>query len=450
MTRYLLALVLLCACGGTSYQVDQAVEAHDLEAALAAYDTNTRANGHDSQALARVAGLVLETGAQCDQCDAEARAQTVVRHLRRAGRAGRPILARIAEGRLDWARVLALSALARHDEIAEAELYGLAHAPAGQAFMTTLIPTLGTVDGEMLAAFLVDEDHTRRHAAALQLAALGCVDSAQLLAMRFPDEPSVQVRSALVRAFASLLANEARTTCLTDTRSDGASDAQAEVFENAARAGLELALSDAEARVRVAAVRGLIQSDPAGIDRVTPWFSAPPTPSSIEAARVLLATHPELNDELKAAATAHLLHAGRGGAHQSSALLAWFSIDAVPMEALTAQLAHEEAPGAVFQLARLLIDESDLAEARLRALARPDTMVGLQAAVSLAEHGEEDAESVVYAALSSTSDLFRLVAVRYFAHIQATHILRPLLEDPAEAVRFSAAGGALRAWNRGY
>lgn len=448
MTRFFAAFAFfLGACGGTSFQIDQAVEARDLDAALSAYDVHARASGHDDQALARVAGLLLESSARCSNCDLEQSkglAESVVRQLRRAGLAGRPILRRIADGPLDWARVFSLRALASHDEIADAQLYGLAHVEEGEPFMESLVASLDANDAHLLNTLLSSEETELRKGAALQLAKLGCLDSAPHLFERFSEEDNTGVRSALTRAFASLLVNEEPTACVSTEPRSSASI-------NAARLGLEAALSDEAARVRVAAVRGLIQSDvDVAIPRVTPWFSAPSSPSSIEAARVLLATVPDLDDTLRELATTHLLHASRGGEHQASALMAWFSIEEKPMDALLEQLRREQSGEAIFHLGRLLIDEDELAEERLGGILSTETMTGLQAAVVLAEHDNEAAENLIYAALDSEIELLRLVAVRYFASVQATHILRPLLEDPSDVVRFAAAGGALRAWNRGY
>ncbi|MEZ4251986.1 MAG: HEAT repeat domain-containing protein [Polyangiales bacterium] len=266
--RWLLVFLLALACGGPRRGVDDALDARDLGAALDAYDRFRTTEGADVELLGDVAGLLLELEALSDD---PTRRDAALVQLELAGNAGLPALRRIgrSEG-ITLARARALEALVkRRDSEARAFLYALLDND-DPAILAEAVAALQNDEEARMLALAAHASPEVRRAAALRLAArrdlVAALDALVGLA-RVDPEP--RVREAACRALGSFgaAAVERLRERLRRPRPERATDRRPCVGAGRSR-----------------------RRHP---DIITPLLGLPPSPASIEAARVLAYVGPE-------------------------------------------------------------------------------------------------------------------------------------------------------------
>ncbi|MCB9612138.1 MAG: HEAT repeat domain-containing protein [Sandaracinus sp.] len=429
--RWPLVLALALACGGPRRGVDDALDARDLGGALDAYDRFRTTEGADVELLGDVAGLLLELEALSDD---PARRDAALIQLELAGNAGLPALRRIgrSEG-ITLARARALEALVkRRDSEARAFLYALLDVD-DPAILAEAVAALQNDEEARMLTLAAHASPEVRRAAALRLAArrdsVAALDALVGLA-RVDPEP--RVREAACRALGS--------------------------FGAAAVERLRERLGDPDPSVRQTVVRALVQADRgAAIPIITPLLGLPPSPASIEAARVLAYVGPEeIRDETGETALQWLISVlSHPDANlRSTAAIALVSVapTGAPLAALREALSREEDRGVRLGLARALLpsDDDDTHPARdaLHDLIEERDMPGVQAAALLAERDDAAGVAALEATLGSEEALLRGVAARALA--RGAHLpdaVLPALRDPEPSVRIQAAGGVLAASN---
>lgn len=428
------AVVLIASggCGGPRRGVDDALTARDLGGALDAYDRFRDTEGADGSLLADVAGLLLELEALSDD---DARRDAALTQLRLAGNAGLPTLWRLghSEG-VTLVRARALGALfARRDSEARAYLYALLDAD-DPAIVAEAIPTLEGDEEPRILTFLQHASPDVRRAAALRLGARrDSVPALDALGSLARVDPDARVREAAVRSLGS--------------------------FGAAALPSLRERLGDPDSSVRQSVVRALVQADrEAAVPIVAPLLGLPPSPASIEAARVLAHVGRDATADETTETALQWLVAVLGSEEptlRSTAAIALVSVSpsGATLDALRAALARESDRGVRLGLARALrasdTDDTRPAHEALVGLLDGDDMPAVQAAALLSEDREAAGIAKLEATLSSDDALLRGVAARALA--RGAHLpdaVLPALRDPEPLVRIQAAGGVLAASNR--
>ncbi len=417
-------------CGGPRRGVDDALDVRDLGGALDAYDRFRATEGADVALLADVAALLLELEALSDE---PARRDAALAQLELAGNAGLDTLRRIgrSEG-VTIARARALAALTkRRDSQARAFLYALLDGD-DPTILALAVTALQNDEEARMLELLAHSDPQVRRAAALRLSARRDSSAAlEALVQIARVDPEARVREAACRALGS--------------------------FGAAAVPRLRERLDDPDPQVRQTVVRALVQADrDAAIPIIAPLLGLPPSPASVEAARVLAYVGvDEARDETGETALQWLLGvlSHEDASLRSTAAIALVSVapTGAPLDALRAALAREEDRGVRLGLARALLpsdDDARPARDALLALLDGDDMPAVQAASILAEHDDAAGVAKLEATLASEDPLLRGVAARALA--RGAHLpdaVLPALRDPDPRVRIQAAGGVLAASN---
>ncbi len=425
------ALSFPLGCGGPRRGVDDALDARDLGGALEAYDRFRATEGADVALLADVAALLLELEALSDE---PTRRDAALAQLELAGNAGLDTLRRVgrSEG-VTIARARALAALTkRRDSQARAFLYALLDGD-DPAILALAVTALQDDEEARMLELLAHADPQVRRAAALRLSARRDSSAAlEALVQIARVDPEARVREAACRALGS--------------------------FGAAAVPRLRERLDDPDPQVRQTVVRALVQADrDAAIPIIAPLLGLPPSPASIEAARVLAYVGvDEARDETGETALQWLLGvlSHEDASLRSTAAIALVSVapTGAPLDALRGALAREEDRGVRLGLARALLpsddDDARPAHDALLALLDGDDMPAVQAAALLAENDDAAGVAKLEATLASEDPLLRGVAARALA--RGAHLpdaVLPALRDPEPLVRIQAAGGVLAASN---
>ena len=428
-------VVSLLACSSAPRaRVSGAVDAKDLEGALEAYARLEAVDGTDVVMLGAIGALHLELAAL--SADVPTR-DAAVAQLTLAGTAANEVLQRLsrAEAAAPVVRARALRALARRgDSQAEAMLFGLADHEDPEVAALGLSAADPEADGPRLLEALRHPSSAMRAEAALRLgeAPLGREALLELGRLARVD-PEPAVRSAAVRALGSAGA--------------------------AAWDPIRSRLSDPESSVRLAAIRSLVR-----VDRVRAQASigsllaGPPSPASIEAARVLAmagegAAEDGDSGEASGVVARAYLHAAilqAGSTLRSQAAVALVSLrpDAATDAALRAALDDEEDRMVRLGLARALLQHAGSeqeARSALEGLGAGDDMAALQTSLILSADSDAPIEALERF-LDEGDALQRRVAARGLARDAGRpDLARRALGDDDPMVRVHAAGGLVAA-----
>lgn len=423
---FLLALVIPAGCAsGPRAAVTSALERHDLEGALRAYDDVAQVDGDDDGLLAHVAALVLEEAAESDD---HAIARAAIGQLSMAGTAGRPALERLSRAPGD-AGIRALVALAeRGHRDARRVLRGYVDSPDPTLRAAALV-AVTPEDRAITIAASDDVDAAVRRAALARLAALAPDgDARAVLEGHARHDAEDEVRATAVRALASFGAVDSVLLVLTERLSDPAS------------------------MVRDAALEALVRTDRDRARAVLlPWLALPTSGASIDAARLLATPFgtPASDDDRDAARRyllAALEHADPTLRDRAAIALVALPDDAPAVDAVLARVPTEPDPHVRLSLLRV-VERHDGGRARegLAELARStEGMSGLQAALLAARLGDGDSLARVRRELTSSEPRLRRVAARGLAReLERPSEVAPLLRDEDAEVRVHAAGGIL-------
>ena len=432
MLRTVLASVTLFAAtacgGGPRASVTSAVEARDVARSLDEYDRfREDEGGGDPGLLALVAALILEQ-AVLEGSDAERDA--AFHQLSLAGTAADPALERLAERADDPAsRARALGVLVtRGDSGAKAELRGLLDSDDTRIVAEAARTLDAPDDTAKLLELLVHTGAAVRAAAARELrdaAPDGRVYVALAEAARVDPIPKVRAAAA---------------------RSLGAFGAQA--FET-----LRERLSDADQTVRMAAVGALVEADRAqALGVVGSLLDMAPSPSGIEAARVIAASGGEGADTARAFLRRALVSGEASVRSHAAVALSGLPDNDALLPALAEALESEREPEVRRALAGILADRPGTRDKALEALramiADEEGMARVQAAAVLAEHEPSAAIPVLREAMERGEPDVRRTAARALARdALSPDAARTALRDEDALVRIHAAGGILAASN---
>jgi HEAT repeat protein len=439
MRRLLLASIgigLATACGGAPRaRVMSAVEAHDVGAALDAYERFRQTEGADGDLLAHVAALVLEEAILGDDAT---RADAALGELAMAGTAGDDTVRRLAvEGRPDAIRARALALLAkRGDGGAKDELRAYVDSDDWVVKAAAVEALSVDEDGALLIALLGHPAAgVRRAAAALLARAVTSGEALAALSEQARVDPEPAVRAACVRALGE----------------HGPAG-----FET-----LRERLSDPDSQVRMSAVTALVRADrERALSALGPLLEMAPSPAGVEAARVLAGGARRAGEETPGAdaegvtlARAYLRRSLESAepALRSQAAVA---LSSLPEEngldaALREALDREQEPSVQISLA-IILAAKDASRARalevLAALMERDGVQAVHAAGVLAKHGETAAIDRLGELLHAPTPDIRRVAARALAReAMQPDAARTALRDEDPLVRIRAAGGILAA-----
>jgi HEAT repeat protein len=411
-------------------QVAEAARTGDVEAARARYAEIRASDGDDEDLLGYVAEAVLVAEARSGE---DARRQAAVQQLGLAGTRGREPLERLAAG-TGPESIDALVALARVGQRdARRVLRGMADSPDAAVRAASVLGMDADDDRSVLVSWCADTSSEVREAACGRLGELA--PDSEVLALleeRARIDPDASVRATATRALGR--------------------------FGEAAVLALRDRLSDAEPRVRTAALESLLRCQrEEGRQAAASLLETPTSASTIEAAR-LLATRldPAVapDDADLVLSRTHLLaalgHADATLRGQAAMALVALPAEDVTTDALLGRLEAEPDVGVRLTLARALLARSGASDAARTALRRLLTddhgMTGTQAAVLLAGAGDGEGIARLEAELGSTDVLVRRVAVRAIARDAMRPVeAREALGDSDALVRIQAAGGILAA-----
>ena len=435
------AVLGLCACAsGPRAEVRAEVAERDVAGALVAYERVRGSDGADAALLRDVAALVLEEAvAGTDLAVRDA----ALSQLRRGRERSRAVLARLAAHEDEAVRAAALELQASAgDELARAQLRAsldstdqVARA-AAQGALDPRVPA----DLSALHDALVDPSARVRRAAALRLRLAEPFDDVRVaLELAARVDPSTTVRVAALQALARQ---------------------GAEAFH-----ALRDRLADPEPGVRMATLLALHVCDPAQARGVLSGFLAtPPSPDSLEAARLLAARGVEGGEGgVEAARAADYLLAALShedeplrsqAAVAVSSLPTLFTphpVDGMPrfQAALLARLQQETTRHTRLLLAQTLLRSSDTAtqaEVALRELLAGDDVPAVMAATALARLGDAAALARLDVALTDSRATHRRIAASALTWDAGDpDRARAALGDEDALVRVAVAGGILSA-----
>jgi len=419
-----LSILLLASCGGGPRgRVATAVDAGDLEGALAAYEDYRRSEGADADVLGRVAALLLEEEARAE--DGERRRAAILQ-LSLAGTAGEPALIRLSESEgITPGRLGALEVLARRgSEPAKLALRALADHDDPAVLASAIVGMDPALDRDLLLRHLESEDATVRRAAARALSAREDAGVREALAERARVDPDASVRAAAVGALA--LAGPAAVDALRER------------------------LGDPTSSVRLAAVGALARADEAAArEALGALLEMAPSPAGIEAARVLALLDGEIASTARAFLRRSLEARDAGLRSQAGVALTGLPASAdAPVDAVRAALRTEADPEVRLSLARALWRrERATAAPVLEGLLADDGMPGVQAAALLAGEAHEEAIALLdRVARGDGVSVLRRTAARALAReAMRPDAARRHLDDDDPLVRIYAAGGILAA-----
>lgn len=429
-TLVLVMLALVGCGGGMRARVADAAREGDLETARASYEDIRARDGDDEELLGYVAEALLVSEARSDD---GARRAAAVQQLSLAGTRGREPLERV--GAMDGpASTDALVALARvgHRD-ARRLLRGLADSPDASVRAASVLGMAVDADRALLVTWCADTERDVRDAACARLGELAPdTEILEILVERARVDPDAGVRATATRALGR--------------------------FGEQAVLALRDRLSDAEVRVRTAALESLLRAQrQEGRDAVASLLETPTSASTIEGAR-LLATRldadvaPTADDVLRArthlfAALTHPDPTLRGMAAMA---LVGLAPDEVTTHALDLLVESEPDVAVRLSLARALLSRDGSEErartALRRLLAEDHGMTGAQAAVVLAAAGDDEGVARLRSDLTASDPTVRRVVVRALARdALRPNEVREALSDEDAMVRIQAAGGILAA-----
>jgi hypothetical protein len=426
----ILAFVLVGCGGGPRGRVVAASDARDVDAALEAYEDYAASDGDDIHLLARIASVVLlEAACGPDQVIAA----LAVRELSQTGLMGQPVLAEVVHRDCTASFEATVLGARRGDVDALRLLRGHADDPTPSVRAAVVIALSPELDREILVRWARDEDDAVRAAASERLGALGPSDAGALaiLIANARGDASARVRARAVRALGS--------------------------YGGAAFEPLRERLSDPEAMVRMAAVEALVRTDRIQArGTLLDLLATPPSPESIEAARLLMSsvgneTEPSEDDRTASLAYLRAALSASDASLRAQAAVVLVGIPGVDTlgDALATALRAESDPAASLSMARALIrraTEAGLARDTLRGLISLGGMSGTQAAVVLAEEndvvGLETLRSVAIGGASDTN--LRVVALHALGRLHP-HELASVLRDADLSARLAAASAILGA-----
>lgn len=435
LARALPALALcvtLCGgCGGgLRARVADAAHAGDFASAWSGYEEIRASDGDDEDLLAFVAEALLVRDARSE--DASLRS-AAIQQLSLAGTRGRAPLEAVSRS-AGPEGTEALVALARvGDRDARRLLRGMADSPEPSVRAASTLGMAPEEDRALLIAWCADPSREVRDAACARLAELAPdSDVLALLVERSRIDPDAAVRATATRALAR--------------------------FGEPAVLALRDRLSDAEPRVRTAALESLLRAQrEEGRAAVASLLETPTSAVTLEAAR-LVATRlereqPPTEADLATARThllAALTHPDANLRGQAAMALVALSPDADTTRALIPLVETEPDVGVRLSLCRALVGRDGAREQARASLSRllgeDHGMTGAQAAVVLASVRDELGVARLRDELASPDASIRRVVARALARdaMRPTEV-RAALEDPDAQVRISAAGGILAA-----
>jgi hypothetical protein len=429
LLRALALFAALSGCGaGPRGRVAEAAQRGDFVAASGHYATLRASDGDDADLLAFVAEALLVSEARSG---APSRRSAAVQQLALAGTRGREPLERLAAdmGPVGTEALVALARAGQRD--ARRVLRGLADSTAPEVRAAAVLGMEVEGDRTLVVAWCADPAREVREAACGRLGELAPdTDILRVLVERARIDPDAQVRSAAVRALGR--------------------------FGGLAVLALRDRLSDAEPRVRAAALESLLRADrEEGRGAAASLLETPTSQSTLEAARLLATTldpgiPPSTAD--RASARAHLLGAltNPDAALRNQAAIALVAVapDDETTAVLRARVETEPDVGVRLSLARALLPSAtEAARAALhRLLVEDHGMTGAQAAALLAGAGDDEGLARLRTDRTNGDALVRRVVVRALAR----DALRPVevgdaLNDDDALVRIQAAGGILAA-----
>lgn len=429
----MLSCLVAAGCGGPRARIVEATERGDVEAALARYDELAAHDGGDLELLHVIALRLLSDAAASDDPDVRADA---IRELSLAGVPALSTLERLSTAG-GASATAALLALARRGHPGALRLLrGMVDDERPDVRAACTLALDPDADRTLLFALALEPSERVRAAATLRLGALGPsdVEARLLLEERARVDPDAGVRAAAVRALGS--------------------------YASAAIASLRDRLSDPEPSVRLASIEALVRADRAGArNTIAAMLATPPAMESIEAARILASSvglpdaPPSAEDRSSALAYLRQALLAPDPALRAQAAIALVGVPgrddlAAPLEGA---LARETDESAAFSMARALLRRASAATSaleRLRALATAEGgRLGLEAAVVLAEEGDETGIGVVRRVASDSAPERRRTAVRALAReARRPFEVRPALADSDLRVRVAAAGGIVAAY----
>lgn len=360
-------------------------------------------------------------------------------------------LARAAVAPENKTREAVFSALATSGTHARDVLEGLtgAAAPGVRARALQLLARLGNRQArDALLDFVGSADADAR---AASIEALDPVDDLARIGA-LAEAPAGVVRLAAVMTLAHADANDATRLLLARiARHDPRTDVRAATLAALAHQGaaaaeaIEANLTDADARVRMAAIGALVRADPTRARQALDhWVASDPSAEGIEAARVL---RMERVENAADAARAHLARAlaSSSGSLRAQAAVALSALDAADRAAMAADHLQAEGVRAVkFALALAMGAEDARAWAACAGLMAGADVVAAQAATELARRNDATAVERLLALRTSGSGAVRRTVVRALGRdLARAHDIRALLLDTDVTVRIAAAAAIL-------
>lgn len=415
-------------CGaGLRGRIADAAHAGDFAGAHASYDELRASDGDDEDLLAFVAEALLVSEARSSDA---ARRQAAVQQLALAGTRGREPLERLAaDAPADTDALVALARVGHRD--ARRLLRGLADSTDPSVRAASVLGMAVDDDRALLLAWCADPAREVRDAACGRLGELAPdTEILETLAERARIDPESSVRATAVRALGR--------------------------FGEPAVLSLRDRLSDAEPRVRAAALESLLRAArEEGRAAVASLLETPTSASTVEAARLLATTLDRgapPTDADRSSARTHLLgalgHPDAGLRGQAALALVSIAPDEDTTRTLRSLVESEPDVGVRLSLARALLPRAeDVARAALRRLLAEDHgMTGAQAAVVLAGAGDDEGLARLRADLGTSDATIRRVVVRALARDALRPVeVRTALDDEDPLVRIQAAGGILAA-----
>ncbi len=414
--------------GGFRAATLNAAEQGDVPRALHAYQEHRALNGDDPQLLAIVAQATLAEAALSGDV---AEAAAAVRALGGVRPGTDEVLARIAAGARGVGRAAALAELGRRGRrCAMASLRMMIDDPDPEVRAIALSALSPERDEAALRAALDDVSAAVRRASVRRWGGRDTPSHVRhLLGQMARVDPSVSVRSAAVSALSRI---------------------GSEAFDLVNRA-----LDDANLSVRMAAVGGVLRIDfQRGWLALQRVFAERASAAGVEAARRRLSHRGEISGMGVDDAEAYLLRAleDEHAAIRAQAAVALTSVEVGEevMGAISSAVSREPDASARLGLARTLFRLERTRQVAREALSllslEHQGMVGLQAAVALAEDGDAGALRLVLAQRTAPDPPMRAVAFAALARaLGRPDDARGGLEDTAWSVRVRTAG-AIIAW----
>jgi len=411
-------------------RVADAAHAGDFESAWSSYEELRASDGEDEDLLAFVAEALPVRDARSTR---PAPPAAPIQPLPPAGTPRRPPLEAISRspGPEGLDALVALARVGVRD--ARRLLRGMADSPEPSVRAASTLGMAPEEDRALLVTWCADPSREVREAACGRLGELAPdSDVLAVLVERARIDPDAAVRATATRALSR--------------------------FGEPAVLALRDRLSDAEPRVRTAALESLLRAErEEGRLAVASLLETPTSGVTLEAARLIAtrldADQPPSEADLASARThllAALVHPDANLRGQAAMALVALSPDEETTRALLPLVSAEPDVGVRLSLCRALVGRDSAREqaraSLTRLLGEDHGMTGAQAAVVLAGVGDETGIARLRDDLTSSDAAIRRVVARALARdAMRPNEVRALLQDPDTQVRVAAAGGILAA-----